>query len=272
MTLDAIAVSRPYPVTSAAILVTLQPDHGAAARVSAVPAIGAATILAHDLRGPLGNLMLLLDAIAEEAGSGPNERIERLAARAGCIVERMEAMLAGLLRRTRESGDPLTVRTATADLASIIDTVITQNQGLAERQGVQLHMAVAEPTVFTADSDLIIQAVDNLVVNAIRFTRPGGRVLCEAGRAGDGGFLINVIDQGPGFTDADIARAFRPFTRLSARAHAPGASTGLGLWIVRLIAEAHGGRIDVRNNRDGHGAILSLRLPAGIAEPAKLAS
>ena len=86
---------------------------------------------------------------------------------------------------------------------------------------------------------LLMQAIDNLVGNAITLTPRGGRVVCEAGPGEAGGAIMSISDQGPGLTQAEIDRLFQPFARAHAASDGERRSTGLGLWIVRLIAERH---------------------------------
>lgn len=239
-------------------------DHGPIPQPGALtprgPSAGALAIVSHDLKGPLANLALLIEAIDAGNLDMSAERRSALTARASRLVDRMAGLLTSLSRHVQVFGDPLTVVAEDVGLRGLVANVIAQNEPLAAARGIRLDFAVGERLRLRGDPELLSQAIDNLVNNALKHTPRGGRVACEVRTATDG-IQVRVIDQGPGLTGADLARAFRPFTRLSAVAETPIASSGLGLWIVRLIAENHGGRIAAANNVPGPGATFTLHLP-----------
>jgi signal transduction histidine kinase len=102
------------------------------------------------------------------------------------------------------------------------------------------------------------QAIDNLVSNALKFTPPGGTVDVRL-RAGDGVAVIEVCDTGLGMSEEDRARVFDRFFRAGAtRDSAPG--VGLGLTIVKAIAEGHGGNVSVESE-EGVGTTFRIELP-----------
>ena len=229
---------------------------------SSQPRDDALAVFAHDLRGPLANLALLVEALGDDSQRRQPSRVAERIARAERIIERMDGMLTAALERTRRQGDVLTCRFEAVDITDLVETVVTLNRPLAESRNVILQCYLAEPLAMQGDKHLIMQAVDNLLGNAITFTRPGGRVLCEAAPAADGDVLVRICDQGPGLEPQDIARAFRPFTKLSTPPPAPRKSTGLGLSIVRRIAEVHGGSVRAESEGRGRGATFTLRLPS----------
>jgi signal transduction histidine kinase len=126
----------------------------------------------------------------------------------------------------------------------------------AVKRGIDLHLDVAQLPPFRADADRIVQAVGNLLGNAIKFTPRGGSVTFAIERHPDGiGF--RVTDSGPGIAAADVPHLFDRFWQAQ-RTRRGGA--GLGLAIARGIAEAHGGRIDVVT-APGEGSTFTLVLP-----------
>ncbi|NRG19150.1 HAMP domain-containing histidine kinase [Rhizobiales bacterium] len=222
----------------------------------------ALSIVAHDLRGPLANLAILVEDISQNLQAQTQPRIARNAAKAEGIIRQLNKMLGAVLWRAREGRDPLACELRLVDPLEILQLAVSVNQPLARRRSIGFLCRAVEPVSVLGDQQLLFEAFDNLIGNAIKHTRAGGTVICEAGPTGDGGVYVHIGDEGPGFTASDLARAFNPFTRLSSRAQASGQSTGLGLWITRLIVERHGGRIEARNRPDGAGAMLSVRLPA----------
>ena len=227
------------------------------------PRTGVLDVFAHDLKRTLANLSLLIECIV--AGDGASDRQSVRADRAGRRIRRLEDTLRGLLQKSQALGGPFAVAHEDIDLADIVETVAGLNEPLAARRRVRLHSYLVSPLPIRGDVQLLMQAMDNLIEIAVKHTRPGGRVTCEAGPAENGGVVIRVIDEGPGLGEADLNPVLRPVTRLSSVSDAPSALHGIGLWIVRFIAEQHGGSAEIANNRSGCGATSIMRLPA--AEP-----
>ena len=242
------------------------------------------SIVAHDLRGPLANLSLLIEDIAQCATWEGQPAIADNAAKADRILQHLTSSLSALVRRGKEGRDPLSCVLRPIDLAEVLALAVAVNQPLARRHAVDLQIDAASPCLICGDAELLFEAFDNLIGNAVRHSPDKGTVLCAITPVEDGSVSVRISDQGQGFTAADIARAFRPFTQLSAKATRPGPSSGLGLWIARLIAERHGGKLAAQNGGQGEiatqygggssdrGAVLTVRLPALPANDAKPAS
>jgi signal transduction histidine kinase len=126
---------------------------------------------------------------------------------------------------------------------------------------VAVKTVVAAPLpLVRGDRDRLRQVLTNLLANAVKYTAAGDEVELRAS-AGDGAVEVLVRDHGPGIPPEDQRRIFEKFWRASPSAQAkPGA--GLGLFIARSIAEAHGGSLEVRSEA-GRGAAFTLRLPIG---------
>ncbi len=218
-------------------------------------------IVSHDLRSPLGTIVMSAHALAEAGASGVVERADLV----GIIVRSAEwalrvirdlldvtAIEAGRLRIHRE---PMTVQ-------AIADMVRSLFEVPAQAAGVRLDIDIGDaPRWIEADVDRTVQAVGNLVSNAIAFTPRGGRVSLTVARAAgpDAAVAFRVADTGPGIPPEQLPHLFDRFwqARTSRRAGA-----GLGLAIAHGIAEGHGGRIDVEST-PGAGSVFTLILPAG---------
>jgi two-component system OmpR family sensor kinase len=107
------------------------------------------------------------------------------------------------------------------------------------------------------DGERLRQVVGNLIENAVKYSPTGGTVEVRVG-AVDGTHTVSVSDEGPGIAAADQELIFEKFGRVAGEDAKPG--TGLGLYIARSIAEAHGGTLDVAS-APGQGATFTLRLP-----------
>jgi signal transduction histidine kinase len=214
-------------------------------------------IFAHDLRGPLANLALLLEVMGNLA---EGSRTDKMARQAQGIVDSLNDLLTSMLARVRATGDPLSTDNAFVDLDRLVEQVWSLNRPIAESRSVLLERSGLRNVSFLGDAQLLRQALDNLIGNAVKHSPSGATVCCEVD-VEKGDALIRIRDHGPGIRPEEIDRLFRPFTRLSARAAGAAPSIGLGLWIVRLIAERHGGSVAAETASDGPGAIFTLRLP-----------
>ena len=116
-----------------------------------------------------------------------------------------------------------------------------------------------------ANAALLREALTNLVHNALRYTPAGGHVTVTVQRA-DRAALLGVHDDGPGLEPDELPRASERFFR---GRHARPGGTGLGLPIVRAVAERHGGTLELRNGADGRGFVARLRLPLHPADARK---
>ncbi|HSO01785.1 MAG TPA: HAMP domain-containing sensor histidine kinase, partial [Gaiellaceae bacterium] len=144
------------------------------------------------------------------------------------------------------------------DLAEVVrDSVAAAELGQDE---IRLTAELAPSLGVRGDADRLRQLVDNLISNAIKYSDSGGEVMVEA-RAGDGEVVVRVRDAGPGILPEHHGQIFEKFGRVAGSAK-PG--TGLGLFISRSFAEAHGGSLAVESS-PGEGSTFTLRLPASPA-------
>lgn len=223
--------------------------------------LSALTIVAHDLRGPLANLSVLIELIETYVQMQAHEHLKAATKKAQAMIEALDSMLNGFLERTRETGDPLSFRPTLVDLVDVIRDAAEVNRPVAESRGINIDISNATQSVVTGDRRLLTEAVGNLVGNAVKYAPPGSTVTCKTSRNGRDA-VIAICDEGQGLSELDLKRAFRPFTTLSAQYDGRGSSWGLGLWIVRLIAERHGGHVDVSMGKRQCGAQFEVHVPA----------
>ena len=128
---------------------------------------------------------------------------------------------------------------------------------------VQVRSPQAPLPAISADREALVQAICNLIDNAIKYARDGGRLDFDLGRDGDG-VAIAVRDAGAGIAPAEHERIFEKFYRVSTGLVHDVQGSGLGLAIVKQVIEAHGGRVEVES-APGQGSAFVIRLP--LAEP-----
>lgn len=209
----------------------------------------------HELRNPLAvaqtNLELALGS------NDPDELAEaaRIALRS---TNRMGDLVEGLLEQAR-TGVPELHRES-IDLGVLVNEIATEFAAVAARRALRLQAAsvAIEDLVVEGDGPAIRRAISNLVANAVRLAPEGSTIRLEARRVGDM-VAVQVSDEGPGIDPAHHEAIFHRFWRGSDA----GAGSGLGLSIVRRVAERHGGTATVESV-PGSGSTFTLRLPAPI--------
>lgn len=210
--------------------------------------------IAHEIKTPLAGLTSGIDLLAEQL---PRDgQTDGLVSKIRVQLRRMESAIHDLLSYAR----PKEPRLIVADPRDLVRRVTTLVGPQADAAGVRIETRLAgTPAKLRVDPELMTQALVNLALNGIQAMDPGG-VLTLAAESVDGETRIAIADSGPGLTEAQLERIFRPFytTKLQ--------GTGLGLAITRGIVERHGGRVAV-NSRPGRGSTFTIIFSAPGKEP-----
>ncbi len=211
--------------------------------------------VSHDLRTPLAGIRAMAEALQDGVAPEP----ERYRAQIVADVERMSSMLDDLLALARLQSGSLSLSLQKVSLADMLSECLAAAAPLASRSSVELSGSADGSVPAEVDPREISRAVMNLVTNAIRHTPPDGAVVVHASEGPDEA-VISVADQCGGIHATHLNRVFETGWRgTDARTPEPGAGAGLGLAIVRSVAEAHGGHVEVRNA--GPGCCFQLRIP-----------
>ena len=216
------------------------------------------TAAGHELRTPLANLKLELE-LAGRPGRTRTELADAVHAAAE-EVERLGRLAEGLLLLAgQDEGRPL-VHFRPCDLSVVVREAVAGFSAVAALGGVELVCSGPDETAVDADPDRLRQVVDNLLDNALRHAPPHSTV--EVVLREDGAeVMLSVRDEGPGFDEDFLPRAFERFSVSSAsRTRTRGAGSGLGLAIVKSIVTAHGGEVTAVNRPSGGGEVTA-RLP-----------
>jgi signal transduction histidine kinase len=207
--------------------------------------------LMHQLRTPLSSLRIHVDLLARRIQNAP-ARIPKLQH----SLDRIEMLVSGVLRMERFDPSEVPVQPKPVRVAELVDGILEDHSPEAERKGVQLEARIDRALEIQIDPDLLVDALGNLVHNAVKFTEHGG-VYVDA-EDHDGEVIFHVRDTGPGI-GADKLR-----TLLNEQQPGSAGGTGIGLQIAMHAARAQGGDLAVESS-PGHGSLFSLRVPREVA-------
>ncbi len=213
--------------------------------------------IAHELRAPLTAIsgysqMLLGETFDEETVREFIQIIHDESRRMGELVNNFLDLV------RMESGRAELIKGAT-NIYDIVEQVVAVMQPLAQQRGITIETDLAaDIPVIQADNNRLKQVLLNLVSNAIKYNRPGGRVFVSA-QVADDRLRVAVRDTGVGIAPEDLARIGEKFFRVRG-ASEETLGSGLGIAIVKQIVEAHGGHLDVQSTV-GEGSTFSFTLP-----------
>lgn len=211
---------------------------------------GAAALVAHEVRNPLGAILNAVALLKRNPQASADDLL-------GMIEEealRIDGLVHDLLELAR-SFEP-TVRPV--ELVSIARDAVEALQRRFEESSVDVEVESSCSRIVAVDPELSRMAVEHLLKNAVDASSAGDRIRVIVGGVADGGGFIRVVDPGVGIPAGERERIFEPFFTTHPRRR------GLGLVLVKRIAEAHGGRLEVAGGPEG-GTLATLRFPGSAA-------
>lgn len=213
---------------------------------------------AHELQTPMTPLLLSLENL--ERGNLPKERSQLAVQQVLRNAKRLEDVITRVVKVAQVQARPLQVHRARVDLGDLLREARDAWQDRADAAGVRLHVVTLRPTRADADRVRLLELLDHLLSNALRFTPAGGKVTLAVQRTPESA-VLSVTDTGCGVPPADAERVFEPFVQLEAARDQTQAGLGLGLFFARAIAAAHGGRIRLVPGPRGKGTRVETILP-----------
>lgn len=217
-------------------------------------------MISHELRTPLTALCLQVERMQRNGADldcRHQESLERIAFSAARVREMIET----LLEYARIESGHVVVNTTGFDLGDSVHKTVDYHRDEAEQRGLDLRCSAAEtPSPVFTDRRLVELVLSNLIDNAIKFTT-AGRVDITLGQSADGAHRVAVSDSGPGIPEAQQKRIFEPFAQLDSPLPKQRlGGIGLGLALVRDIASALGGRIELVS-KPHEGSTFTFVLP-----------
>lgn len=236
-------------------------------------------MLAHDIKNPLTAILGYLDLLAQGIGTAAPTSEQDFLVRIRDNALTMNSLIANYLDLARTEAGQLVLQKSTQSLVPILQQVVQQYTGVAQRHHLTLTLKLGEnlPEV-KADRVALERIFTNLVRNALKFTPETGHITVTAQRwqnenshsgtlsvattlchlLEQGGVVVEVSDTGPGIAPDEIPLVFQKYRRTSTSRNQEG--TGLGLFIVKTMVEAHGGHVEVESQL-GSGSCFRVILP-----------
>jgi CheY-like chemotaxis protein len=220
------------------------------------------SLLVHDLRNPLGGIVGFLGALENEAEQDHTRSDARSALEAS---DRLREMLDDLLQvRLLESGT-VRIHRETVEAHALVNDAIASVGGAARARQVEIAVAplageLPSDLPVVADRKLIRRAIENLLTNAVKYS-PAGGVVSAGVRKSGGDVEFEIADRGTKIPDDFKDQLFRKFGSVEAARGGTRRGFGMGLYLVKLVADAHGGHTTVRD-REGGGTSFGLVIPA----------
>jgi two-component system, OmpR family, phosphate regulon sensor histidine kinase PhoR len=219
----------------------------------------------HELRTPLAAVSGFVDTLRGHAKNDPAARekfLEIMSVEAG----RMRRLIDDLLSLARIELNEHNPPSGEADLVSLARSAAEALSPLAAAEGATVDVAAEEPLVVTGERDELARVFHNLIHNAIKYGRPGGRIKVRFGRTAPRGFVFACVeDEGEGIPSEAIPRLTERFYRVDVKRSRERGGTGLGLAIVKHILNRHRGRLQIEST-PGQGSTFTVFLPA-LKEP-----
>ena len=219
--------------------------------------------VSHELRTPLTSIIGYLDLLLDGAGDQLDPEVAEMLGVIERNATRLRDMIEDLLRKSEVEAevDQRSDELDRVDLAVVVHDVEETIAPLAANARLELETHHPDPGAVIVAGNVreLTQAVVNLAANAVKFTRPGGRVRVWAGRAGDTA-EIRVSDSGIGIPADELPHLFERFFRARNARSAVIPGTGLGLAIVADIVTRHRGQVDVESTL-GAGTSFVIRVP-----------
>ncbi|MFJ3712516.1 ATP-binding protein [Streptomyces sp. NBC_01267] len=217
--------------------------------------------VAHELRTPLSNIRGWLEAAQDEVV--PHDDVLLASLHEEALL--LQHLIDDLRDLSAADAGELRIRTERTEVAELLAQTAAAHRGGADGAGVSLVVSAPDGLELEADPVRLRQAVGNLLTNAVRHTPPGGSVTLRSRREGDV-VLIEVADTGTGIGPGELPQVFDRFWRAEKSRSRRTGGSGLGLSIVRKLAEAHGGSVTAESTV-GAGSVFTLRFPADAGVP-----
>ena len=211
--------------------------------------------ISHELRSPLARLNLALELARQDSRLADSPALDRIERESG----RLNELIGLLMNLVRLEDGSENLPMATVDLARLVREIATDADFEARQRRREVVCSIPRPVVIQASAELLHQAIENVVRNAVRCTAEQTSVEISLDDQ-DNLVTVRVRDHGPGVPKSDLERIFHPFFRSEVARDRQSGGIGLGLAITARAVRLHGGRV-AAGNRAGGGLEVVITLP-----------
>ena len=220
----------------------------------------------HELRTPLSTLIGYAETLSERTVELDAETRQRFVSIVHDEARRMQRVVEDLISLSRIEAEKFTTPTEAVDLEQLIEVSAEGARRVADERGSAVQCRVeAELPPIAADASQVLQILDNLITNALRYGEPKTPVIVEAS-CEDAMVRLSVIDKGEGIPPEHLGRLTERFYRVDTSRSRSLGGTGLGLSIVKHIVERHRGRLSIESEL-GRGTTVHVLLPVATPAP-----
>lgn len=199
--------------------------------------------VSHQLRTPLSVVKWVLSILETDPDLKEKDNILQLVKQAGAGIDRMVDTVNDLINVVRIEEGKLPITFQKALISDILDKVVNRTAPIAESMNLSFVIEKEEIEAFYFDPILMTELIENVVTNALDYSESGKKITLLAKNKGENEVEIQIINEGPGMSESEEDHVFEPFYRGSQALLAHPDGSGLGLYICKSIADAHGGSI-----------------------------
>jgi signal transduction histidine kinase len=222
------------------------------------------SVISHELKTPVSIIKGYAGTLAREDANWDGQTLAEGLAVIEEEADRLDKLISNLLEASRLQAGGLKLQPGFVNLADLTRSAVENLRATTAKHTFAVDFPPDFPPIY-GDIERLREALTNLIGNAIKYSPDGGQITVGGQTAGPNAVRLSVSDEGIGIPPGEQERIFERFHRVDNRLARQTPGTGLGLFLVRAVVEAHGGRVWV-NSLPGKGSIFWLELPVGQAD------
>jgi two-component system, sensor histidine kinase and response regulator len=217
------------------------------------------SVIAHDIKSPFANISMLISTLAEGYIDAGSEEYEEILQNINSSTQETYALLLNLLQWTRSQTGDLEIAPEPISVEALVTNTFRFFDPQASKKKIKLEKSVQDGLIIEADQNMMKSVLQNLVNNAIKFTKPGGRIAINAAEK-DHNIVINITDDGIGISETNMKKLFVDEGQVTTRGTNDETGSGLGLLLVKEFVQRNGGATAVKS-KEGEGTTFTLTFP-----------
>jgi len=216
-------------------------------------------LAAHDLKNPLSGILGITDHIVKQIHD--SQQVEEICELIKDSSRRMLIILDDILKTGYLENGKIQLKVSPGRLAEVVDQVLASNQAAATKKNQVFNLEISDGPFAMMDKGRMTELLDNLVSNSIKYAPKNSEIKIRIWE-NEGEACFSIYNEGVGISQEDQSKIFHKFSKLSARPTGGESSTGLGLSIVKMLTEMHGGTISAFSEGMDKGVIFTLTVPS----------